>query len=151
MTAGRRALSFQSLDEVMPDVDRLASGHTAKGQWTLGQICRHLAVALQGTILNRVRHERPVELSEEQRARRERILVQGVFPEGAPIPLERLVPPSSLDDNIEVEALREALNKYQATAGEFGPHPLLGQLERAEWDRFHIVHCAHHLSFLEAS
>ncbi|MFI5459648.1 MAG: DUF1569 domain-containing protein [Isosphaerales bacterium] len=41
--AGRRELSFASLDEVMPDVERLLAGHATVGQWSLGQICNHLA------------------------------------------------------------------------------------------------------------
>ena len=42
MNASRRALTFESLDRVMPDVDRLLEGHTTVGTWTLGQICNHL-------------------------------------------------------------------------------------------------------------
>src|SRR3954447_15458284 len=42
----RRPLAFTTLDEVMPDVDRLLQGHRTIGQWSLGQICNHLADAL---------------------------------------------------------------------------------------------------------
>ena len=42
----RRALSFTSLAEVMPEVDRLFQGHRTVGNWSLGQICNHLAGAL---------------------------------------------------------------------------------------------------------
>lgn len=149
MTRNRRALQFDSLADVMADVDRLALGHHAHGQWTLGQVCRHLAVAIAGTLRNRPR-EVTRELAPEQAAARQRILKEGRFEEGVPIPFERLVPPPDVDDQAEVAALRDALVQYQNTPGEFGPHPLLGPLTRAEWDRFHAVHCAHHLSFLEA-
>ncbi len=42
----RRQLSFTSLDEVMPEVERLLAGCEPAGQWTLGQICRHLTTGL---------------------------------------------------------------------------------------------------------
>ena len=48
MTPGRRAIQFESLDEIMPEVDRLLEGHTTVGNWSLAQICRHLATVLPG-------------------------------------------------------------------------------------------------------
>ena len=48
--AERRNLSFSRLDEVMPDVDRLLAGHRTVGNWSLGQICNHLAKGIQGSI-----------------------------------------------------------------------------------------------------
>src|SRR5262245_38050967 len=47
---GRRQLRFQSLDEVLEDARRLAAGPVVqRGNWTLGQVCRHLA---QGMVLS---------------------------------------------------------------------------------------------------
>jgi hypothetical protein len=46
----RRQLAFASLDEVMPDVERLLTGHVTVGRWSLGQICNHLAAALRLTL-----------------------------------------------------------------------------------------------------
>jgi hypothetical protein len=43
--AERRELTFASLDDVMPDVERLLAGHVTVGRWTLGQILNHLATA----------------------------------------------------------------------------------------------------------
>ena len=50
MRVARRSLTFASLDEVMPDVDRLLRGHTTVGNWSLGQICGHLAQGVDRTI-----------------------------------------------------------------------------------------------------
>jgi hypothetical protein len=148
MTEGRRALQFASLTDVMADVEGLRSGYRAVGQWTLGQVCRHLSVALLGTLRNRPQEGAPASPTPEQLAAREMVFQGGRFPEGAPIPHDRLVPPPGLDDQAEVEGLRGALDRYTSTPGEFGPHPRLGSITRDEWDRFHAVHCAHHLSFL---
>ncbi len=43
MNPDRRTLRFASLDEIMPEVGRLMAGYTAVGNWTLGQVCEHLA------------------------------------------------------------------------------------------------------------
>lgn len=40
MNPARRTLNFTSLDQVLPDVE----GHTTVGQWSLGQVCNHLAL-----------------------------------------------------------------------------------------------------------
>src|SRR5205807_271254 len=50
MRAARRSVTFASLDEVMPDVDRLLRGRKTVGNWSLGQICSHLAQAMHFTI-----------------------------------------------------------------------------------------------------
>ncbi len=39
MTSGRRALRYESFDEVMPDVERLLERHDTVGKWSLAQIC----------------------------------------------------------------------------------------------------------------
>ena len=50
MTPGRRTLSYHSFDEVMPDVERLLAGHTTVGNWSLAQICRHLATVMRRVV-----------------------------------------------------------------------------------------------------
>jgi Protein of unknown function (DUF1569) len=43
----RRMLDFASMDEIMPDVERLLEGHSTAGQWTLAQILYHLATSIR--------------------------------------------------------------------------------------------------------
>jgi hypothetical protein len=47
MTATRRTLRFTSLDQVVPDVERLLAGHVTVGRWSLGQICNHLELTVR--------------------------------------------------------------------------------------------------------
>src|SRR4051812_40888517 len=48
---GRRKLNYESLDEVVTDAERLSSGATKTlGNWSAGQIFRHLAIAYNGSI-----------------------------------------------------------------------------------------------------
>jgi Protein of unknown function (DUF1569) len=48
---GRRKLDYASLDELLLDADRLSSGSVrALGNWSAGQIFRHLSIAFNGSI-----------------------------------------------------------------------------------------------------
>ncbi len=50
-TTGRRKLRFQNLDEVVADAERLAAMPTRPlGNWSLGQICKHLAETMNQSI-----------------------------------------------------------------------------------------------------
>jgi hypothetical protein len=145
MTPGRRTLRFDRLDDIMADVDRLLEGHATVGRWSLAQICRHLA-----TVMRRVvelpastPHDASRWLGEEQKRQ---FFETGLAPEGiptsAPVPAEE-----ALDEREEAEGLRRAIAAYRAAPGPVVPHVLFGFLTRQEWDRFHCIHAAHHLSF----
>lgn len=145
MTPGRRTIRFDSLDDVMPDVERLLGGYSTVGRWSLGQMCRHLATILRFSVDMPAAPPRDPSLlvGEEQK----RVMPDsGALPEGvktAP-PFE---PPAGLDDREEAEELRAAIAHYKASPGPVIAHPLFGEIPRQEWDRFHCHHCAHHLSF----
>ena len=145
MTPGRRPLRYESFDAIMPDVDRLLGGHTTVGNWSLAQICRHLA-----TVMRRVvdlpastPHDATQEVGEE---RKRQVFESGMLPEGLPAP-PAVLPTESLDEREEVEGLRRAIAHYKASPGPVVPHRLFGPLTREEWDRIQCIHCAHHLSF----
>jgi hypothetical protein len=141
---GRRALAFSHLADVMPDVDQLLPEHTTIGQWTLAQILYHLAVAVRSVLKPRTRERTS---TPEQDALRAQFFEAAQFPEGRPIPLEILVPPPELNLNAEAESLRTAIADFETATGPFPAHPRLGPMTKGEWERFHAIHCAHHLSF----
>jgi hypothetical protein len=145
MTPGRRILCYASLDDIMPDVDRLLEGHTTVGSWSLAQICHHLATVMRLVV------DRPASspydasrwVGEDQKRR---FLETGQVPEGIPTS-PQLVPAVAFDARGEAEGLRQAIAYYKGAPGPDAPHVLLGFLTREEWDRFHCIHAAHHLSF----
>jgi hypothetical protein len=57
------------------------------------------------------------------------------------------VPTDLKDASTEAAGLREAIAYYRAAPGPVIAHPRFGPLSRVEWDRFNLVHMAHHLSF----
>ena len=144
---GRRTLTFSSLGEVMSEVDRLLLGHRTIGDWTLGQICNHLSWALIGSV-----DGSPLRVPWVVRKTigpfiASRILKTGRFPNGIKLP-ERYRPKPGLDARAEAEALRAAIRLFNSHAGAFADHPLAGPTGRATWERFHCIHCAHHLGFV---
>ena len=148
-TASRRSLTFATIDQVMPDVDRLLDqGYRPVGHWTLGQVCYHLTRSLTGAV-------EPLQVKVPWILRRiigpylvkNRLLKSGKMPEGAKGP-PILDPSDDLDDRAEAEALRAAVRLFSMHGDSYAPHPLLGPLTPAETHRLHCIHCAHHLSFL---
>jgi hypothetical protein len=87
--AVRRDLSFASLEEVMPEVERLLEGHVAAGRWSLAQICNHLTTGIRLTL---DAPRRPFEPTPETDVARRRFFQRGVFPEGMEAPLPVLIP-----------------------------------------------------------
>jgi len=148
MAPERRNLQFQVLDDALVDVDRLLKGgYVSLGCWTLGQAAWHLAAALQLS----VDHPAPVHHDPSRFASAEvkqAFFQSGRIGEGRPIPEGLLPPPAGLDDHVEASRLRDVIAHYKQAPGPVAEHPILGLLTRAEWDRFHCIHCAHHLGNL---
>ena len=147
-TAKRRTLTFASLDEVMPEVDRLLAGHTTVGHWTLGQICNHLTKAITGSVEGFTFRAPWFVRSVVAPLVLRNILKSGRMPEGVKVNAELLPGVSGLDARAEAEALRASLRLLAAHNGPFADHPFFGRLTRAQVERLQCVHCAHHLSFV---
>jgi hypothetical protein len=142
--AERRQLDFTTLDDVMPDVERLLAGHSTIGRWTLGQILNHLATAVRITAEAQGGSSEP---TREQDVFRHRFFHRGRFPDGMEAPLPVLLPQAGLDPRTEADSLRHAIACYCSRIEPFPAHPRLGPLTGVEWTRFHCIHCAHHLGF----
>jgi hypothetical protein len=145
MIQGRRTLRYESFEEVMPDVERLLAGHTTVGRWTLAQICHHLAAVLRrhvdlpaSTVFD------PADRVSEETKRE--VLESGVLPAGITAP-PGVLPGAVGGEREEAEGLRAAITYYRDSPGPAIPHRILGPLTREEWDRFELIHLAHHLSF----
>ena len=141
--AERRQLTFASLDDVMPDVEHLLRGHITVGQWTLGQICRHLTSTFRWLS----KRGPDATLPPVPEAIRQRLLSVGRMREGVQAPHPSLLPPPDLDGRTEADILREAITCFASVTDPLPAHPVLGPMTRDEWIRFHCIHCAHHLSF----
>ena len=144
--AERRVLAFTSLDQIMPEVDRLLAGSEKAGNWSLGQICNHLAQTFRMSVEGfGVKAPWIARMIFGPIARKE-MFVNKRMRAGIKVP-EKFCPKPGLDDRAEAEALRASIAYYRANPTPRAFHPLLGALTGEQWDVVHLVHSAHHLGF----
>lgn len=145
----RRPLKFKTPAELNAELDRLRTGSYKKlGKWNLHQACRHLAATIEGS-LTPAQNDVP---TPEESAMKEKFWGMIMSPEGMPeqLPIGNpaLVPPDDCTD-AEIDRLKNAfqtlatLPHRQIKVGRCGPVPV------AEVAHLHLMHCAHHLSFLD--
>ena len=144
-----RSLQFENLDAAVDDArGLLASGYTRHGNWSLGQICRHLVLVQDPSIdgypawMSLFAPLRPL--------KRRWLLPKLVGPDSLPVirTAPTFMPPDNLDDAVEVEAFSASVERLINYSGEFAPHPAFGRMPRDKILAIHTAHAAHHLRFL---
>jgi hypothetical protein len=142
----RRTLEFARLDDVMPEVDRLLGGYATAGNWSLGQVCKHLAETMRMSV-----DGYDFRVPWIFRATAGPVVKRSIFKNRRMMTgirtAETLVPKADLDDRAETEALRATIAYYRDHPERRVPHPFFGPMTGDEWDRLHLIHSAHHLSF----
>jgi hypothetical protein len=140
-------LRFETLDAILADAEALgAVERRALGNWTLGQVCFHLAQPMDYCIDGfPFRFSWPLRLA--GRMLRRKYLTQG-FPTGVKLagPAAVLIPTDVLP-NAGLAELRRAIGRLKRESHRV-PSPLLGRLSREQWDQFHLRHAELHLSFI---
>ncbi len=145
---GRRKLDFASLEEVLADADRLGSGPVkVLGNWSAGQIFRHLALTCNGSI-DGIPMTLPWYFRLMARIFKKKLLA-GPMPAGFSLPskgAEALAPPlTSTEEGLA--DLHAAVARLQQEPHR-ARHPAFGELSREEWDKIHLHHASLHMSFL---
>lgn len=147
--SGRRTISFHNHDEVLADVERLAaSGYRQLGNWSLGQIAEHLALAM-GSALDGAKAQAawPIRLLARLFVKNQ--LVRGPMKPGFQLP-PKFAPallPGSPADQQGIEALRTAVRRWKTEPQRY-PHGFFGKLTPEEWEKIMLNHAAMHLSFV---
>jgi hypothetical protein len=146
--AGRRTLKFNSLDEILADIEKLNQGNRRTlGNWSDGQILKHLTVpmawCLDGAKLKAAWYMRLMGWMIKNR------FLRSPMPPGFKLPkdfAEHLeAPPTTWEDGLQV--IRSTIARMKAEPQRF-PSPFLGELTREQWDQLHCRHCELHLSFI---
>jgi len=133
------------------------------GKWTPVQIVHHLAISLEAS--GRLFEERRAKPAMRRRPRSawQRLgqvlyLDIGWIPSGRPAP-EATRPAEAPDAGAVERQLRDGVARFLTLARELLParrddlfvkHPAFGDLTLAEWQRFHVRHCAHHAKQIRA-
>jgi hypothetical protein len=145
--AGRRHLNFTCYQDILDDVHSLASGPTrALGNWSLGKICRHLAIAMDMAI-DGSDFKPNVFIRTAARLLKKRFLTRPLAP-GVRLPKRAaFLVPSEADTAEGIAELERAIERLQRVADR-KPHPYFGPLTRDEWDQITFRHSAMHLGFI---
>ena len=151
---GRRELSFPTLDAATADARHLlVAGYQPAGNWSLGQVCGHVALFVRMPIDGipplpfKLKVAGFLVRNTVGPSYKRKMLASGKIPAGRPA-IRETVMPNSIDDIaalIEMETQFDRLKKF---TGVPNPSPLLGPLTRDELLQLTCIHAAHHLGFL---
>lgn len=150
VTPQRRILKFNSIQELLADAERAVQRNAGTtGNWSLGQIIEHLAIAMDKSIdgfqelppwfirvigrwfLKGAFLHKPMKAGFKLPAKAETELVSG--------PIE---PQQALDH------MRRAAERLKTTTTR-QPHPVVGPLTADEWNQLHCRHAELHFSFVK--
>lgn len=146
---GRRELRFNSLDDILADAESITSQPVrALGNWTPGQILKHLAMTMDSAITGvDFKVSFPVRLVGKFIKKR---FLTKPLPAGFRMP-EKMKPHFMPPDEVTIEeglaALRESLERFR-NAPTLAPHAMFGNITREEHNMMHTRHAELHLSFL---
>jgi Protein of unknown function (DUF1569) len=149
---GRRMLRFESIDQVMADVERLAEAERAGrlrhlGNWTLGQTLGHLACWVEYSYTG-APLKVPAVLKWILRLGKRRFLYGPMRP-GARIPGVEGGTLATASTPLEegLGRMRRAMERLKAEAPT-QPQVIFGPLAHDEWIAMHLRHAELHLGFL---
>ncbi len=144
-----RELRFGDLLEAKEEARALLErGYTCRGNWTLGQICRHLCLVQDPSIDG---YPAWMSLFAFLRPAMRRFLLPRLMSGDSPKGIRTsraFVPADELDDASEVARFSESVKRFREHQGAHAPHPAFGRMERHALERLHAAHAAHHLRFL---
>jgi len=147
--SGRRKIRYSSHDEVLADVERLsASGYRQLGNWSLGQIAKHIAAAMN-TALDGFPGRVAWPVRTMARLLYKNKVVNGPMRPGFKLPpkFAKALIPDTTGDQEGIEALRTSIRRWKSESQRH-PHGFFGQLTPEEWDKLMLNHSAMHMSFL---
>lgn len=155
-SADRRPLKFQSLGEVLADLDAIEASIQAgtlamSGNWSPGEVCDHLRKFFEFAIDGfPSKAPAPVRLIARMMLKRRATASDEPFPAGFKLPksASALLPTPGIGDLEGLNALREQIDRVQKGERMTQPSPLIGPLTHDDWMVMQLKHFSLHLSFL---
>lgn len=147
--ANRRAVHYDTLDDLLADAERLAAAPTLRsvGNWSPGQIFKHVALIMHGCI-DGFDAKAPWYIRLIMRPMRGWVLNRPMSP-GYKLPPDAaavLIPgATTLEEGLDL--FRKGIQRLKTETTRH-PSPFLGTLTVDEWNKLHLRHAELHLSFL---
>lgn len=144
-----RKLELRCLDDVVSEIQKLSqTGYEISGNWTLGQICRHLTLDIQSCMDG---YPKWVYLFAPLRPVIRKLFLPKILRFESPSGVKtmgKFVPPADLADEQEANAYKAQVERFSGFDGPFHTHPGFGFNQREDLETIYSAHAAHHLSFL---
>ena len=151
----RRNLTFDSFDDVKSEVDRLhAGGYAQNGDWNLSQICLHLVEWMRYPIDGYPKAGLPMRIVfwcmkvTVGRSWKKKILASGFSPGMQTAPFT-VFEPDAAEEAAAIEKLHSTIDRFVAHPGPWHASPLFSESDRQTLHKVQLLHCAHHLGFLD--
>ena len=142
---GRRTVRYESLDDLLADAEQIASSNVRTlGNWSLGQIFKHNAMALDSSI-DGSDFSMPAPVRFLMTLLMKRKFLTKSLPPGFKSTDKFIPAETSTEEGLA--ALREAVDR-QLRDSKRVPHPGFGKLTNKEWNDFNFRHAEMHMSFV---
>lgn len=144
-----RELHFDDLTAAVEETrSLLKSGYNARGNWTLGQVCRHLVLVQNPSVDG---YPKWMSFFACLRPLMRRFLLPKLLGGDSPRGIRTasaFMPPNDVNDADEVEAFAASVQRFHQHRGDYAAHPAFGRMNRGQIEEIHSAHAAHHLRFL---
>ena len=146
--AGRRSLDYASFEELLADAEKMSSVPVKTlGNWSAGQIFRHLAISFNGAI-----DGLPITFPWHMRLMVKifkKKLLNMAMPAGYQMKPEnaKITEPGPTTAEDGLGELRAAVVRLKSNPHR-ARHPLMGDLTYEQWDKIMLKHASLHMSFL---
>ena len=146
----RRELHFHSFDEALADAESLAQGPvTTAGAYSFGQILDHLARTIEVVAGDREGPAISFPIRVAARLLRSRFVSKPMKP-GFKLPSNAqsvFWPEGEVETTAGLEHYRQAIELFKRT-DPLPPHPIFGEMSRADQEQLQCRHAELHLSFV---
>lgn len=143
---GRRSVRYESYEELLADGRRMATIDTKTlGNWSLGQILKHLAQSLN-TSIDGTGFSLPAPVRWIMTALMKKKFLTKPIPPGFKAP-GAFVPPVTTPIEEGMNMLERAIQR-QGEEKTRAPHPAFGKITAKEWTDFNLRHAEMHMSFV---
>ncbi|MGE3806723.1 MAG: DUF1569 domain-containing protein [Gemmataceae bacterium] len=145
----RRTIHYASLRELLADAEKLAAGNTRTlGNWSQGQIYKHLALVMQSCLDGFGGATLPWYARLLGKLIKNRALTKPM-PAGFKLTpaMARVIEPDSTSTEDGLAFLRTCIQRLE-TETQRHDSPFLGKLTVEQWNQLHLRHAELHMSYL---
>ena len=143
----RPGLSFDTIDAMLADADRLRRGYAKAGQWDLGMILDHLAKT-QSAPFDTGRWNLPWPATAIVRSMIHGMVKRHQYPSFKVPMAPPLKPTPGVDVDEAYGRFRELSERIKRLPADTVAAPPFGRMSTADFVGIQLLHGAHHLAFL---